>query len=112
MNELKLKQVCMKCGVSRRAIQGYEKHGLVHATGKTERGYLLYDNQAQTTVLLLKSLQDYGFSLKEIVVYQNSNDTSKLSMLEEKLVVLIERQQKITSDIEKLSIIINNIKEN
>lgn len=43
MDELTLRQVCSVVNVSRRAVQGYEKMGLVSATNKNERGYLLYD---------------------------------------------------------------------
>lgn len=45
--DMTLKEVCLLAKVSRRAIQGYEKAGLVSATGKNKRGYLLYDENAQ-----------------------------------------------------------------
>lgn len=35
MSEITLREVCEKLGVSRRAVQGYEKAGLVTASGKT-----------------------------------------------------------------------------
>ena len=41
MEDKTLHEVCEAFGVSRRAIQGYEKAGLVSASGKNERGYLL-----------------------------------------------------------------------
>lgn len=66
MNELTLKEVCTTYNVSRRAIQGYEKAGLVSATGKTMRGYLLYDAAAQDRIRKIKLFQDIGFSIKEI----------------------------------------------
>ena len=42
MANLTLQEVCKFTGVSRRAIQGYEKAGLVSATERNERGHLLY----------------------------------------------------------------------
>ena len=47
MDELTLREVCNRIGVSRRAVQGYESAGLVNAAHKNERGYLLYDEKAQ-----------------------------------------------------------------
>lgn len=47
VNEMTLKEVCIAIGVSRRAVQGYEKAGLVSYTRKNSKGYLLYDKDAQ-----------------------------------------------------------------
>lgn len=66
MSELTLREVCEKLGVSRRAVQGYEKAGLVTASGKTDRGYLLYDAQAQKRIRQIKQYQKFGFQLREI----------------------------------------------
>ena len=44
-----LHELCDAFGISRRTVQGYEKLGLVRATGRNPRGYLLYDLQMQTT---------------------------------------------------------------
>lgn len=38
-----LREICEALEVSRRAIQGYEKAGLVVATGRNKYGHLLYD---------------------------------------------------------------------
>ena len=64
--EKTLREVCDELGVSRRAVQGYEKAGLVSATDKTNRGYLLYDEEAQEKIRRIKMYQDVEFSLKEI----------------------------------------------
>ena len=66
MKDMTLREVCNTIGVSRRAIQGYEKESLVSATGKTNRGYLLYDTAAQERIKKIKLYQDMGFSLKQI----------------------------------------------
>ena len=41
MTVMTLREVCDSYGVSRRAVQGYEKAGLISASQKNERGYLL-----------------------------------------------------------------------
>lgn len=64
--EMTLREICEAEMVSRRAVQGYEKIGLVAATGKTDRGYLLYDEEAGKRIRKIKLYQDFGFSLKEI----------------------------------------------
>ena len=54
MDELLLREVCELVGVTRRAIQGYEKSGLVAATGKNKMGHLLYDKTAIDTIKEIK----------------------------------------------------------
>ncbi len=56
MGELTLRELCAKLTVSRRAIQGYEAIGLISATRKNERGYLLYDESAQERARQIKEL--------------------------------------------------------
>ena len=65
--EITLREVCAAVRVSRRAVQGYEKAGLVSATGRNNRGYLLYDEAAQERIVKVKMYQEFGFSIKEIV---------------------------------------------
>lgn len=61
-----LRELCESFGISRRAVQGYEQYGLVQATDRTLRGYLLYDEDAQQTIRRIKTFQQFGFHLKEI----------------------------------------------
>lgn len=61
-----LRDICVAIGVTRRAVQGYERAGLVVASGKNSRGYLLYDEMAQERIRKIKLFQDLGFSIKEI----------------------------------------------
>ena len=112
MNEITLSQVCKKCGVTRRAIQGYEKHDLVHATGKTIRGYLLYDQNAQEQIKAIKMLQNFGFAVKEITVYQNADDNVKVEMLQIKLRRLIEKQETTKANISAIQELIELKKKN
>ena len=66
MDRKLLRQVCADIGVSRRAVQGYEKAGLVSAVGKNKYGYLLYDTAGIERIRTIRFLQRIGFSLKEI----------------------------------------------
>lgn len=61
-----LREVCNSLQVSRRAIQGYEKLGLILASGKNDRGHLLYDAKTRDRIKAIKFYQQLGFSLKEI----------------------------------------------
>lgn len=61
-----LHELCDTFGISRRTVQGYEKHGLVRATGRNPRGYLLYDLQMQTEIQKIHQFQKFGFQVKEI----------------------------------------------
>ena len=52
MNGMKtLHELCDALGVSRRAVQGYEKAGLVAPSGRNKYGHLLYDEKAQLSAL-------------------------------------------------------------
>lgn len=64
--ERTLREICCATGVTRRAIQGYEKNGLVSATAKSERGHLLYDEAAMERIQRIRMLQEMGFQMKEI----------------------------------------------
>lgn len=64
--EMTLREVCDTLKVSRRAVQGYEKAGLVCASGKNRYGYLIYDEHAQERIRQIKLFQQLGFTLKEM----------------------------------------------
>lgn len=68
MNMKLLREVCTEAGVTRRALQGYEKAGLVSAAGKNKYGHLLYDDAGIERIKTVRFLQRTGFSLKEIRV--------------------------------------------
>lgn len=66
MREKTLREVCRTVGVTRRAIQGYERAGLVTPSGKNERGYLLYDEMEEEKIKKIRLFQEMGFTIKEI----------------------------------------------
>ena len=72
MSAKTLRQVCETLEVSRRAVQGYEKEGLVTASGRNERGWLLYDEECQEQIKLVKFYQQLGLTVKGIGVFLNA----------------------------------------
>lgn len=52
-----LREICETLGVSRRALQGYEKAGLVASTGRNKYGHLLYDEKARERIAEIKFYQ-------------------------------------------------------
>lgn len=53
-------------GVTRKALQEYDKMDLIHPTKKTEAGYWLYDEDALMTVNVIQMFSMVGYSRKEI----------------------------------------------
>ena len=67
-----LRKLCEAEGVTRRAVQWYERAGLVTPTGRNERGHLLYDQTAREKIRQIKFFQEMGFSIKEIKEISNA----------------------------------------
>lgn len=61
-----LRQVCAQLKLSRRAIQGYEKVGLVAPSERNKYGHLPYDETEVDRIRLIRFYQQLGFKLKEI----------------------------------------------
>ena len=83
-----LREICSSLGVSRRAVQGYEKAGLVRATGRNKYGHLLYDEAAEQRIAQVKLYQQMGFSIKEIAELIDAPVSQRRSVLEKQLVIL------------------------
>lgn len=82
MTVMTLREVCDACGVSRRAVQGYEKAGLISASQRNERGYLLYGITEQERIRKIKFYQQIGFTLKEIKELLNASEDEVKKLLE------------------------------
>lgn len=98
---MRLREVCAAIGVTRRAVQGYEQAGLVAASGKTSRGYLLYDELAQERIRKIKLFQEMGFSIKEISVIIDAPN----SVLKAALQSQIEKLEKKGNRLQDLIVI-------
>lgn len=96
-----LREICVAAGVTRRAVQGYEKAGLVAPTGKTLRGYLLYDLNSQERIKLIRLYQQLGFSIKDIKEIIDAPKEIKKQALEIRIEKLKEEGNNIESLIAK-----------
>lgn len=85
MQKMTLKEVCKNLGVTRRAVQGYEKVGLVSFSGKNKYGYLLYDEIAIEKIRIIKMYQDFGFAIKEIKELLETSDEIYVRMMKERI---------------------------
>ena len=90
-----LHELCDMLGVSRRAVQGYEKAGLVVPTGRNKYGHLLYDESAQQRVAQIRLYQQLGFRVKEIKVLMEVSDEVFRSTIEQQIIRLKEEREKI-----------------
>ena len=88
-----LREVCIDANVSRRAVQGYEKAGLVKATGRNERGHLLYDVNARQRIKKIKWYQQLGFTIKEIKEIIDAPNSVVKGALEDRVKKLKDKRQ-------------------
>lgn len=95
MSTMTLREVCEETRVSRRAIQGYELAGLVAATARNDRGYLLYDEASRLRIQQIKLFQDLGFSVKEIAGIIDAPREELKEALEAKISALQENGERI-----------------
>lgn len=95
MDTMTLREVCNSLGVSRRTVQGYEKAGLVKPTGKTERGYLFYDEKTRERIREIRLFQEIGFTRKEIAYIIDASDNIRKEALERQLVRLKEKKEDV-----------------
>lgn len=104
-----LREICERLGVSRRALQGYEKAGLVAATGRNKYGHLLYDNDAEMRIAQIKFYQQLGFSIKEITVIIDAPNVVKRTALEHQVQKLREEKTEMDELIEKTNQMISRL---
>ena len=104
-----LREICVAAGVTRRAVQGYEQAGLVSPTGRTSRGYLLYDINSQERIKQIRLYQQLGFSLKEIKLIIDADNQTKRTALMERVRCLREEGENIEALIGKAYRLIENL---
>lgn len=95
MSAKTLRQVCETLRVSRRAVQGYEKEGLVTASGRNERGWLLYDEDCQEQIRKVRFYQRLGLEVKEIKRFLDSpKEYQKQILCERREIIRNEVQER------------------
>ena len=100
--EMTLRELCNALGVTRRMIQRYESYGLVSPCGKTDRGYLLYDDIAYNRAKKVKEYQMFGFTLKEISQFKTRSVEDKKEILLNQLEILKNNKKVIDETIQIL----------
>lgn len=98
---MKLREICETLGISRRALQGYEKAGLVAASGRNKYGHLLYDETAESRIAQIKFYQQLGFSIKEISTIIDAPSVVLKAALEKQVQKLKKERAEIDELIEK-----------
>ena len=96
-----LREICACTGVSRRTIQGYEKAGLVSASGKNKYGHLLYDQAAEERIRNIRFYQQIGFPVREISGIIDASIPVKRKALKNRIKALKREQDELKRLIEK-----------
>lgn len=109
MKDKTLHEVCEAFGVTRRAVQGYENAGLVSASGRNERGHLLYNEECQRRIQQIKFYRDMGFKVKEIKELLNASDSDLKEALEKQVRRLADEKEQKEILIEQVHVLIKNI---
>ena len=91
-----LHQLCEEIGVTRRAVQGYEMHGMVKPFAKNKYGHLLYNEEAQKRIAMIKDYQKLGFKLRDIKSLIDASDELVTAALERQVVKLREEREEKT----------------
>lgn len=63
---MRISEITKQIGVSRKALQEYDKMDLVHPTTTTEGGYWLYDEDAVGKISIIQFFSMVGYTRKEI----------------------------------------------
>src|SRR6476620_2687705 len=63
---LRAGEVAEAAGVNRETLRYYERRGLLGQPDRSPNGHRLYDEQAVTTLRIIKAAQRLGFSLDEV----------------------------------------------
>lgn len=112
MRYFTLREVCENTGVSRRAIQGYEKKNLVSASKRNKRGYLLYDEEALGKIRTIRLFQQLGFLLNEIYEMKKDSKAAIKEKLENRIVSLENEKDKIDQLVEQARRLIEHLEDN
>lgn len=104
-------------GVSRYILHRYRKHGIIHEVGRNKYGHLLFDELAESRIVLARFLQSLDFEIREIAVLLKEDEETVISVLRQRVIeleqkrkdldVTIREAKALISDIESGSFVIN-----
>jgi len=63
---LRVGEVAAAAGVNRETLRYYERRGLIAAPYRSTGGHRMYDDEAVTTLRVIKAAQRLGFTLDEV----------------------------------------------
>lgn len=113
MNSSKtLHELCDALGVTRRAVQGYEKEGLVSASGRNKYGHLLYDEASQNRIARIRLYQQFGFKVKEIKYLLEAPNQEVREAIKRQVSYLKTERERIDALIEKACELLDSEKMN
>jgi len=92
-----LHELCESLGVTRRAVQGYEKAELVAPSDRNKYGHLLYDERAQARIAQIKLYQQLGFTIKQIQKLIDAPNPVVKAAIEQQITYL--EQEKVRMDV-------------
>lgn len=92
---MKISEVSKLTGVSVRALQHYDKIGLLHPTKYTESGYRLYDDTALEILQQILLFRELEFPLKEIKKILNNPDFDQQKALEQQITLLTLKKERL-----------------
>ena len=104
-----LHEICNAVGVTRRAVQGYEKAGLVCASERNKYGHLLYDEKSQKRIEQIKLYQQLGFKIREIKEFIDAPAVEVKTVLERQVLRLKEERIQMDELIERAYELIESI---
>lgn len=88
-----VKKVSQLTGISIRALQYYDKIGLLHPAEYTEAGYRLYDDTALERLQQIMLFRELEFSLKEIKSILQSPDFDRDKALQQQIDLLTLKKE-------------------
>lgn len=91
----RLSEVCKIVGVTRRALQEYDKIGLLHPSDKTEAGYWLYDENAIQQLMIIQVFVECGYERKKIKSILKMPSLDLLSEFDKLIATLEEKRKRI-----------------
>lgn len=92
-----LRQICNNLRISRRAIQGYEKAGLIVPSSRNKYGHLLYDEETVKRIALIHFYQKTGLSVKEISELSKMDNVQMSKILARQLSNLSNKKKELTA---------------
>ena len=92
-----VREVSRRTGVTIRALQYYDRIGLLHPAKVTEAGYRLYDDASLEQLQQILLFRELDFPLKEIARILESPDFDREKALEQQIELLTLRKEHLES---------------